>query len=82
MNLRHEIKIFEQRLKVRISEMSHQKSAISATFEEGRVKQESHQSELELQGLALQRLERQLADKDEELDSAADRAKAKLSKVK
>ena len=42
MSLRHEVKVLEQRLKARLSEMSHQKTAITVTAEEGRAKVESH----------------------------------------
>ena len=82
LSLKHEVKILDNRLKSKLSEMSQQQNAITATHEEGQKQQESHQSELEMLQLATKRLERQLADKDEELASAKIKAEAKLDKTK
>lgn len=82
LSLKHEVKILENRLKSKLTEMSHQKSTISATNEHGKKQQESHQSELELQTLAKNRLQRLLADKDEELASNKTKAEVKLEKTK
>ena len=82
LSLKHELKILDNKLKTKLSEMSQQKQTLSASHEEGKKVQESHQSELEMRTLELQRMKRQLADKDEELSTLKTKATAKLDKVK
>ena len=50
-SLRHEVKILENRLKTKASEISEQKHSIAASFEEGKKNQESQRTELELKEL-------------------------------
>ena len=82
LSLRHEHKILENRLKTKADEMSHQKQSLAVSFEAGKKKQESHQSELELKDLTIQKLERQICDKQDEMDAHAARAATKLVKQK